>query len=265
MNAELLSADLDYQLKHSAAIRQFSYSIFTGEHKGEFLRNDYIGLALFNRCLQTHEAVEVVVRRSLIDDAWVLVRTLVENSVNCAYMIAIADAQTADDYVDYAKFKRYEDLRVLKSTNESLFSQSYSAEDEDVFRKLFESVSPRFQNRRGDRWCVDDRLYKRAARVDAKISEGMGEPHSEYLWIVNSVWRHGGSHVHGMADTPAYQTSPVEDGVVVQRRYEKKEGAAVLHSSNLALYLSALLVDIRLCGKNGDEIKRRLYDWGGLS
>jgi hypothetical protein len=76
-----------------------------------------------------------------------------------------------------------------------------------MVRKQAELVRQRFQNRRGDQWCVDDRLYKRAARVDGAISKAKGENDTSFKWLVNSVWRHASSHTHGMADALANQVS----------------------------------------------------------
>jgi hypothetical protein len=132
----------------------------------------------------------------------------------------------------------------------------FSAEEEEGSCEQFEAVRSRFQNKPGDRWCVDDRLSKRAARVDEKISQAKGEEHTSFKWLVNSAWRYGGSHVHGIADALTNQAS--EDGVSVQRKYTREEVAQVVFSANLALYLVLLLVDLRLGGKNEGEIRLRL-------
>lgn len=256
-------SDLDDQLRHAASIREFSYSTVEGEHKNNFSRKDYIGLSLFNRCLQTHEATEILVRKSLLDDAWVLVRVLVEHSVNSAYMLFVADEQTADDFADYPNVRRYEELQHLKSTNENLVRQIFSLEDEEKLRQRFEAARARFQNRRGDRWCADDRLYKRASRVDEKISEAMQEEHISFKWIVNSVWRFGGTYVHGAADALADQISETNEAVRIQRKYTCEEAAQVLSSANLSLFLILLLVDLRLGAKNAQIIKLRFAQWIG--
>lgn len=62
------------QLEEAHRLREFAYSIVEGKHQGNFDRKDYIAIALFNRCLQTHEAAEIVVKQSLIDDVWVLAK-----------------------------------------------------------------------------------------------------------------------------------------------------------------------------------------------
>jgi hypothetical protein len=57
--------------------------------------------------------------------------------------------------------------------------------------------------------------------------------------------------------------SVIDEGVAVQRRYASEEGAQAVYTANLALYLVVLLVDLRLGGKNAEEIKRRLARWSG--
>jgi hypothetical protein len=52
---------------------------------------------------------------SLIYDVWVLVRALVEHTVNAAYMLQIADAATADAYNDYQQYLAYKVLLDLKA------------------------------------------------------------------------------------------------------------------------------------------------------
>jgi len=89
---------------------------------------DYIALALFSRCLQTHEAAELVVKQSLIDDVWVLVRALVEHAVNAVYMLYVADSATAHDFNDYQDYLGYKVLLDLKGTDEPMLRKLVSAE-----------------------------------------------------------------------------------------------------------------------------------------
>jgi hypothetical protein len=82
VTGESAEAQFNRQMEEATRLREFAYTIVEGKHEDIFTRKDYIGLSLFNRCLQTHEATEIVVKHSLIDDAWVLVRALVEHAVN---------------------------------------------------------------------------------------------------------------------------------------------------------------------------------------
>ncbi|SRR6266851_2568243 len=263
MSAESLATNLEHQLEQSAQLREFAYRALVAEHRGEFLRAEYIGAILFYRSLQTHEATEILVRRMLVEDAQVLVRVLVEHAVNCAYMLAVADAQTADDFVDYPRYKRYRVVQALKRTDESLLRRSVSAEQEEQLRKEFEALRPRFEGRRNDGWCADDQLYKRAARVDEIISRARQEEHTTFQWLVNSEWRFASSHVHGAADALASQSSPVEGGITLEQKFNPEEAAQAVYCANFALYLVLPLVDQLLGGKNEEEIALRARKFTG--
>jgi hypothetical protein len=91
----------------------------------------------------------------------------------------------------------------------------------------------------------------------------MNERHTSFKWMVNSVWRYGGSYVHGTADALIDQMSETEEGVRIQRTFTREEAAQVLFSANLAFFLILLLVDLRLGGKNAESIKLRFTKWGG--
>jgi len=60
--AEADKIEFHRQLEEAHRLREFAYSIAEGKHHGNFERKDYIALALFNCCLQTHGAAELVVR-----------------------------------------------------------------------------------------------------------------------------------------------------------------------------------------------------------
>lgn len=259
--------NLKHQLQQATRVREYAYRLLEGDHKAGdgFERKDYIAFALFNRCLQTHEAAEVVIRKSLVDDGWVLIRSLVEYTVNCAYMLQVADAETANSYADYSDYERYQQHEDLKATDEDLAGQVVPREQADKLRAKYEKVRARYDDKRGDRWCKDDRLYRRAARVDERISEARKEKHTDFLWLINSIWRYASSYVHGSADSIAAQVTETKDGVKVQRKYSEEEAAEVLYSANFALYLVLLLVDLRFGGKNAQEIKHRYSEWAGIS
>lgn len=228
-----------------------------GKHDGHFERKDYIGFALFNRCLQTHEAAEIVVRNSLLDDAWVLVRALVEHAVNSVYMLFVADAQTADDFADYGDYLNYTNLLDLKGTDEALLRQIVSVEEEEKLRLRYEAVRARFDGKRGDKWCTDDALYKRAIRSD-RIN---GNRRSDFLWLVNSVWRHASMYTHGTSRALADQVRQEGEITIINRKYAYSEASEALHSANPSLYLVLLPVDVRLGGKNTAGLNRRPEKW----
>ncbi len=259
--ADANKAEFQRQLEEAVRLREFAYSIAEGKHHGHFERKDYIAFALFNRCLQTHEAAELVVRQSLIDDTWVLVRTLVEHAVNAAYMLYVADAQTADNFNDYQDYLAYIVLLDLKSTDEPMLRTLVSLEQEEKCRLRFEEVRDRFDGKRGDKWCPDDALHKRAAKVDAAVSHQLGEKRTDLLWLVNTLWRYASGYTHGMAGPLSDQLEERGEEVWIKRKPTYGEAAKAMQSANSALYLVLLPMDARLGGKNAAELNRRFGAW----
>jgi hypothetical protein len=261
MNAHLAEAEFKRQLQEAVRLREFAYSIAEGKHDGHFERKDYIGLSLFNRCLQTHQATEIIVRSSLIDDSWVLIRALVEHAVNSVYMLYVADAQTADDFNDYGDYLIYKTLLDLKATDETVLRKEVTTVEEEKMRLRFEAIRTQFDNKRGDKWCVDDALYKRADHLDHVVGAAKGEQRSDFLWLVNSVWRHASTYTHGTARALTEQVKQEDEVVTIKRKYTYEEAAQALHSANLALYLVLLPIDVRLGGKNTAELNMMLERW----
>jgi hypothetical protein len=252
-------AQFEFQLKEAAELRAFANSIVTGKHDGRFERKDYIALAMFARCLQTHEATEIVIRQSLVDDALVLVRALVEHAVNAVYMLAIADAQTADAFADYGDYLAYMQFLDLKANDPVLMSVKVPAEQEEKMRVRYEAVRPKFDGKRGDKWCADDALHKRAARLDHTLRQP--EVNTEWRLLVNAVWRHASTYTHGTARALAQQMIQEDEVTTFHRKYTYQEAEEVLHSANIAIYLSLLPVAVRLGAKNVGEIHSRFELW----
>jgi hypothetical protein len=253
--------EFERQLQEASNLREFAYSIALGEHQGHFERKDYIAFILFNRCLQTHQAAEIVARQSLIDDVWVLVRSLVEHAVNAVYMLQIADAKTADDFNDYQHYLSYQALLDLKATDEPMLRQLVSLEEEERERLQFERVRGRFDGKRGDKWCADDALFKRAAQVDAAISAQLAEKRSDLKWLVNTLWRYASGYTHGTARSLSSHIEETDDGVRIKRKPTYAEAAKAMESANSALYQVLLPIDVRLGGKHATELNRRFDAW----
>ncbi len=252
-------AAFDFQLKEAGELRAFAYSIVTGKHDDHFERKDNIALGMFCRCLQTHEATEIVIRHSLVDDGLVLVRALVEHAVNAVYMLAIADAQTADAFADYADYLAYTQFLDLKAHDPDLMSVKVPAEQEEQLRLRYEAVRAKFDGKRGDKWCADDALYKRAGRLDHTLCQP--EVNTEWRLLVNAVWRHASTYTHGTARALAQQMIQEGEVTTFRRDYTYEEAEQVLHSANIAVYLSLLPVAVRLGAGNVAEIHSRFERW----
>ena len=263
MTAKSLTANLAHQLAQATELRQLAYEVVVAEHKGQFTRAHNLASALFYRSLQTHEAIEILIKSELTEDARALVRVLVEQAVNCVYMLTVADDQTVEDFVQYPKYKRYELLRDLKSVDENRLRRSIPVEFEEEIQVEYDSLHPRFKGRRMGQWCADGPLHKRAAKADEKLSEAFKKPYKEFLWLINSEWRLAGSHVHGMADSLLDQVTQVEGGITIEQKFDAEDAATALYTANFALGLALPPVDSSLGGKHASHISERMRKFTG--
>jgi hypothetical protein len=167
----LPTANLDHQLGQASEFRKLAYQVMVAEGLSDLMMAQRIALTMFYRSLQTHEAIEILIKQKLVEDARVLVRVLVESEVNCAYMLLVGNEETATDFVEYARYWNHFLMRDPKSVDESRFRRQVSVELEDETRKEYEAVHPRFKNRRNGEWCVDAKLHEWARRVDERLAE----------------------------------------------------------------------------------------------
>lgn len=263
MNAASLPTNLAHQLEQATELRILAYSVVEGEHKGEFTRARNLALALFYRTLQTHEATEILIRQKLVEDARVLVRVLVEQAVNCAYMLVVADDDAATDFVTYPKFCRYKLVSDLRSIDEDRLRKSVPIEREEEIRLEHEALYPRFKNRRAAEWCVDGQLYQRATRVDEEFAQKLEQTYVEFRWMVNSEWRFASSHVHAMADSLLDQVTQLEGVITIEQRFDPEDAASALYSANFALALVLPLVDSSLGEKYASHVSNRTGKFTG--
>src|SRR5262249_2121464 len=156
-----LTKDFDHQLGQASELRQLAYQVIVAEGLHDLTIAQHIALAMFYRGLQTHEAVEILMKHRLVEDARVLVRVLLEPMVNSAYMLIVGDDETARDFVKYPRFWNYFLMRDLKAIDESRFRKHVPVELEEDVRKEYEALLLRFKNRRNGEWCVDAKLYQR--------------------------------------------------------------------------------------------------------
>ena len=95
-HAVSLTANLD----QAPELRNLAYSVIVAEGLRDLKTEQRVALTMFYRGLQTHEAIEILLRQKLVEDARVLVRVLVEHEVNCAYMLLVGDEETATDFAE---------------------------------------------------------------------------------------------------------------------------------------------------------------------
>ena len=262
-HAVSLTTNLDHPLEQAPELRNLAYAVVVAEGVPDLTMEQRIALTMFYRSLQTHEATEILLKQKLVEDARVLVRVLVEHVVNCAYMLVIGDEETATDFVKYPRYWNYFLMRDLKAVDDSRFRKNVSVELEDEIREEYETLHPRFKDRRNGEWCVDAKLHERAAKVDEKLAEFVKQPYIEFRWLVNSEWRFAGSHVHGNADALLEQVSRSENGMTIEQRYDPEDAAEALYAANFALSLVLHLIDSLLGAKNAATVLDRLRRFNG--
>lgn len=260
-----LTTNIDHQFEQAHELRNLAYTVILVDGVHNTKIEQRVALVMFYRSLQTHEAIEILLgqKLKLVEDARVLVRVLVEHVVNCAYMLVVGDEATATDFIEYPRYQNYILMRDLKRIDERRFRKSVSVELEDEARKEYEAHIARFKNRRNGEWCVDGKLYQRAAKVDEKFTEFAKRPHIEFRWLVNSEWRFAGSHVHGNADALVEQVSRSENEITIEQKYDPKDAAEALYSANFALSLLLYPIDTLLGGKNRAAIEAQLSHFTG--
>jgi hypothetical protein len=261
--AVTLTTNIDHQIEQAPELRKLAYEVIVTDGLRDLTMAQRIALAMFYRSLQTHEAIEILLKQKLVEDARVLVRILVENEVNCAYMLLVGDEASATDFVKYPRYWNYFLMRDLKSVDENRFRNQVSVELEDETRKEYELLHPRFKDRRNGEWCVDAKLHERARKVDEKLAEFVKQPYVEFRWLVNSEWRFAGSHVHGNADALLEQVSRSENVITIEQKYDPEDAAEALYAANFALSLVLHLIDSLLGAKNAPAVLARLKKFNG--
>ena len=254
MSVESLTTDLNHQLERAVRLRNLCYDLILAEQKIKMSRAQKLAAIIFYRSLQTHEAVEHLMRQHLVEDARVLVRVVVEHAVNCAYMLLVANDDAANDFIMYPRYHKYELLVDLKSVDENRFRKSVPRELEEEIRRDHESLLPRFKGRRNAEWCFDGPLYKRASKVDERISQEFNEPYIEFRWLVNSEWRFASSHVHGTAESLIDQVTRVEGVTTIEQRFDPVDAAEGLYSANFGLGLATRFIDMLFGAKKSNEL-----------
>lgn len=258
-----LTANLGHQLEQAPELRNLAYAIIMAEGVRDLTLTQRIALTMFYRSLQTHEAIERLLKEKLVEDARVLVRVLVEHVVNCAYMLLVGDDETASDFIKYPRYWNYFLMRGLKAVDENRFRKNICVELEEEIRKDYEELHPRFKDRRNGEWCVDAKLHVRAAKVDEKLAEFLKQQYIEFRWLVNSEWRFAGSHVHGNADALLEQVSRSGNEITIEQKFDAEDAAEALYAANFALSLVFHPIDSLLGAKNATAISDRLKKFNG--
>ena len=249
-----LALDFDHQLAIAKELLALAYEICEGtlHAETEFTRKDYIFFALADKNFATFEAIQALCERSLLDDAFALVRVLTECTINAAY-VEYVTADVADDYANYSDFRNWVEYEGLREVAPELVAQVPATEVEEMQRK-YAAVRERYERNRNRDWCSDS-LFERASKIDKAI----GGEFNLLRILVNSPWRKARAYVHGTASSITSRVREEAEGIVIRRRFTKEEAAAALFAANMVMFALLMFVDLRL-GKRNAEKWRALYD-----
>ena len=220
--------------------------------EAEFTRKDYIFFALADKNFATFDAIRFLAEKGYADDAFVLVRTLAECTVNAAYVGNVSD-EVANDYADFSSFMNWKEFEGMQAVApESV--KDIPAKEIGEMRQAFEAVKKRFENNRPMDWCSKP-LFQRATEMDKAVSKDFNLLRT----IINSPWRKASAYVHGTASSITSRLRERDGGIVIHRQFTEEEAAAALYAANLIMFALLAFVDLRI-GKKHAEKWRNLHE-----
>jgi hypothetical protein len=251
-----LTLDVVHQSNIAMKLAELAKQILSGtiRSEAEFVRKDYVFFALADKSVMTFDAIQILCERFLVDDAFALIRVLIESVINGTYVSQTND-QIANDYADYPDFRDWIEFEQLRAVAPEITNNTPAEDVAEMLRK-YEHIRTRYEKNQD--WCADN-LFLRASRIDALVGHG----YNLMRTLVNLPWRKASTYVHGTAASIASRVRQNNSGVVIHRVFEPKEAAGVLFMASMALFALLALVDIRL-GRHHENDWRCLYnEWGG--
>lgn len=218
-----------------------------------------IAYILFLRAERTFASIRTLSRLRMVDDAFALVRVMVEKVINAEYIL-LAGTDAALDYMQYHAFREWRDLEELRKVSPEV-APNYSAEAMKRLRDAHDRAKTKTmpdgstKNRfgRGHDW-IEMGLSKRAESIDETLKRrfSMRAFNSTQI-LYHSTYKKGAVYLHGMFASLARSLEPdrgdsqlEEDGMVDVRvgirTRDKDPHVAVeaLNAANLAA-LSTIL------------------------
>ncbi len=220
----------------------------------EFTRKDYIFLALADKNFATFDAIRILAEKGYSDDAFVLVRTLAECTVNAAFVGNMTD-EIANDYADFSSFMNWKEFEGLRDVAPEAV-KDMPKEEVEAMRATFESVKKRYEKSRSMDWCSKN-LFQRASEIDKAVSADF----NLLRVIVNSPWRKACAYVHGTASSITSRVTEQDGGIVIHRKFTEEEAAAALYAANLIMFALLAFLDLRLGKKNAKKWLALQREW----
>jgi hypothetical protein len=247
-----LSHELEIAKKLAALANEICHGTLHADN--EFTRKDYIFFALADKNFATFDAIKLLAEKGYADDAFVLVRTLAECTVNAAYVGNMTDG-IANDYADFSGFMNWKEFAGLQAVAPEAVKNT-PREEVDEMKRAFESVKHRYEKNKNMDWCSKS-LFERAKEIDTAVSADF----NLLRVIVNSPWRKASAYVHGTASSITSRVREQNSGIVIHRQFTEEEAAAALYAANLIMFALLAFVDLRLGKKRAEKWRSLHKEW----
>lgn len=243
--------DLDLQDRTNQVLLDLSASLVS-EIEVKAKRKDLVFLALCDKCFSTAAAIYCLCNHGFVDDAFALLRVLIEGMINAVYILE-SDDQIAEDYVDYPMFHAWDQFEKIRAVAPDL--ATYVSQDEQEQMKVeYEHTCARYEKNPNRDWAKEN-IFSRAKFLDARAEYNI------FRSLINVTWKTASAYVHSTATSLRSRITEDEKHVNISRVPTKEEKAVVLHSSNMALFTLVSLLDIRLGGKGKERWKELYTKW----
>ena len=225
----------EHEVGTAAKLRPFAAEVITEPIKAlQLSRKDIILTSLSLRCLETHDALYAAAQKppGAIDDAFALLRTLIENVINIGYL-ALADASELDRYEAHGEYREWVELERFME-DFPIASTAYTQEELRLLKERAEKHALAFQfNKSSQDWATRN-IYKRAAFLDEKFQT------DEFRWLM-SAWRGAANAVHVSFVMLRNRLKNVDGRLMYVDPVTPERVASLLFSCNRTLFALAFI------------------------
>lgn len=162
-----------------------------------------IAYVLFLRAERSYSSIRILARTRMADDAFALVRVMVEKIINGQYILLLG-TETALDYIQYQAFREWRDLEELRSVEQNLVPE-YSPEALNNLRAAYEAAktktapdgSSKERFGRGHDW-IEIGLGKRAEQIDEILRRRLGAKSFKATQVLyHTTYKKSATYLHG--------------------------------------------------------------------
>jgi Family of unknown function (DUF5677) len=232
-----------------------------------------IAYVLFLRAERTFSSIRTLARLRFVDDAFALVRVMVEKVINAEYIL-LSGTDTALDYIQYHAFREWRDLEELKNVNVAI-APKHTAEFLDRLRTAHDQAkmrtlpdgSQKSRYGRGHDW-IEIGLSKRAEIIDQALMKRFSRRAFKSTQILyHSTYKKGAAYLHGMrvslarslelgqTDKPTDAADTIEMSLGIRiKDKDPRIAVEALHAANLAAIATILFIG-KVFGK------KKYLDW----